>query len=359
MKRGLVIISGPQDLLQALWFCALHPEIRYDALISLADVSMETKKGIEAQCWKSGCFEHVLSFEGYKSRRVGEKAALFIQMMWHYCIGRRSRMTSLIINREVDRKKYQTVLVDGEISVLGGAFIDHSDRDYDVYIMQDGVGDTMTRESLPRFGVREFAYWLVAVMGYCNPAYYYKLKKVKYCTKITTLEPLMKYKPFKKILRMNIGSTNPLYRQYLSRVYDLDKLAQDEETDLLLLTTNFEKESIFPIYHKALRTWLRREYEGKKIALKRHPRDNCQYEWEEFEFRRIDPSIPAELLLPLFKGKMVILSDASTVLAEVIAAGMEYRVLFFERILDSAYRELFWEYTERLGVPEERIIRIE
>lgn len=357
MKYGLVVISAPQFMLQALWFCAMHPECKFDVYINLADISEDAAEKLIRQCRMVDCFHHVYMSDGFMGKPLAQKAMLLMKMIGYFCVGRREELTSRLINSEVDGAKYDTVVVDNEYGVIGGAFIDHSDREYDVYIMQDGFADMMNRVSFPKAGITEAVYWLMAALGYCNPAYYYKLKKTKYCSKITTLGSFLKYKQFKEILNMETGCSNPLYLDYVSRVYPLDGLWEDT-ADVLLLTTHFHDIQVDNPVDK-LRDWMYKEYKGKKIGLKKHPRDTDSYNWDEFEMQEIDSSIPAELLLGFYKNKTVISANISTVLAEVIEAGIDYKVIYYNCINNSVYKNSFHYLVKELNIPDERVVCID
>lgn len=358
MKRALVIITGPYQLLQALWYSAEHPDYELDALVKIANLNEDARDRLLRDCRSCGVFRRIIRTKGVDiNTGLARKAGLMLRMTGSYLLGQRSRLTERIIRNEIGDAVYDCVLVDSELSILGGAFIDHADRDYDVTIMQEGLSDILERRDTPKAGLQELLYFWLARMGYCNPGICYKLEKTSCCGKLSSLSARMKYRPYRELIDLRGGTGAERFSALVEKTYDVD-WELFRSADLILFTTFLASIGGGETQLEELHAWLRENYAGSRIVIKRHPRDEFSYSWEELDVRFLEAGVPAEVLLSQITRQKALFLFISTSAVDLYDRGVGYTILRFRSIRGSYYNEVFPRLREQLQIPEEHIVTI-
>ena len=358
-KKALVFITGPYQLLQAIWFVSEHPDYEYDVIIKTTRMNDTVKTQIVDNCRKTGMFNDVNLISGVDMESgLFRQGVLFIKMAVCFILGMRSRMTGRLIQNAIGEKEYELIVVDSENSILSGAFIDHSDMDYKVTIMQEGTTDLLKRLDRPKSGIRELVYYLLAKMGYCNPGILYKMKKTQNCVKLCSVPRLMQYFQFARIDCLILNSDNFSYRRAIQNTFNQMDWSLLKEDPVILLPSPLELFDGGIKEYNALRQWMVRKAGDRKLLIKKHPRDVYGYEWNEMKVQFINTGIPAELLLSQITNQKVVFSFVSTCIMDILDRDIDYEIIRFDSIKNEYYNSSFDELVERLEIPEARIIHL-
>ena len=357
-ERALVFITGPYQLLQAIWFASEHPEYEYDALLKTVHINEAVKNELMNNCVKCGLFSSVHIAKGLnKESGVVHKGLLFLKMVGCWITGQRSRLTQKMIREEIGDNQYDMVIVDSENSLLGGAFIDHSDADYNVVILQEGTSDILLRLNRPNPTPGDIVNYMLARMGYCNPGIFYILDKVRYCTKLSSFPDKLLYKPYAKTERIFAYQGNERYREAIQKAYprmDWDLL---QSADTIVVTSLMETLGGGENEYLAMKRWLMENTKGKML-IKRHPRDVYPYDWNEVDVSFIDAGVPAELILANVTHQTVVFSFISTCMVDIIGKQVDYRVIRFDSLKGDYNNRIFNQLKEQLGIPDDRIVHL-
>ncbi len=357
-KKALVFITGQYQLLQAIWYASEHPEYEFDALIKTVHLNESVKKNFQKNIVNCGMFSSVAPVKGInKETGAFKKAFLFIQMVLFWLVGRRSQLTQRIIRKGIGDKQYDLVIVDSENSILGGAFIDHSDRDYRVVILQEGTSDILTRLDKPKHTFGDYVNFMLARMGYCNPGLFYVLDKVRYCVKLSSFPEKLLYKPYAGIEEIFTYQGNDRYLEAIEKAFPNMDWDQLRSANTILITSLMETLGGGENEYLSMKKWLKENTKGP-LLLKRHPRDDHPYDWKELDVRYIDTGIPAELILANVTHQKVVFSFISTCMVDIIDKDIDYRVIQFDSLTGDYNNRIFNQLKAQLGIPDDRIVHL-
>lgn len=360
MKVVLVMITGAYQLLQAIWFYTQHPDYEYIALVKLADTNEQTKQSLIKYCTNSGIFKNVIITKNdIFDSNIQKKMLLGIKMFSYFIIGRKKNMIRKLIQEQVSGIEYDIVLVDSEISIMGGAFINCA-KEKSVYILQEGLYDIQNRCDLPSFNFKELIGYAIAKMGYTNPAQIFKLKDTKFCYKLMSHPELATYRNFKEIIKlfkMNQVQKH-LYQQTVLKTFGELPLNVIQNSDVILFSESFYVFTNDDSYYEAVHDWLKEKMPEKKILVKRHPRDKHLYNWKDLNISMIDASIPAEIIIPFCTGKKQIYMYITTCILDILEREEDYMILRFDTIKSTNYQELFVELQTKLAISDKHVCTV-
>ena len=156
------------------------------------------------------------------------------------------------------------------------------------------------------------------------------------------------------------------YSRVLQKLFHTD--LSSVEGDVLLFTSSFNnfiddegillKETI-QFFNSKLR--------GKTLLLKRHPRDDKEYNFDEHvRVKEIDKNLPAEILKSVVKAKECYFMFTSSVVMDYNELFPEYKILFYESLAaDNKKKNYVYDYEKRFqygldicGVGKEHICTV-
>lgn len=332
-KKGLAIIYDPHNLYQFIWYyCNEGKDGEWDALCLPNGYKGEY---MHSYCENAGVFKHIYKDDtNYSILPVSKKITEFLGMFAYFAIGRRHACCRKIINRFVNEKEYDEIVIIADVGLVSGACCSLG-KEKEIIILEDGIGDYSTRKKwIPRgrlLSPYNWEGWMLSKMGYCSPGWY-ELKPDKNCIKYSSHPEKMKYRNYKEIRRLyeENGTDLELLRQIEKKLYpDIGKYSL-EDVDAIILTRPLkdyvdddEK------YVKRLEEYINDHY--KSVLVKRHPRDNTSYQFDSnVQSIEINNEIPAEVLLPYFKGKEVVVVSTSAVMLYTDVYGIHCKVAFFK-----------------------------
>ena len=317
MSKGLAVIYDPHNFFEFVWYYSTYGEhLEWDA-ICLPNGNKGTY--MAEYCKESGIFDEVYVYDDcFDAMSKGEKLSMFVQMLMYAIVGKQNIYCEKLVNKYVDISEYEIVVVLTDAGVFNGAIMALGDK-ANVVVLEDGDGDYVERKNSNIF--RHFFspyYWqgfLLAKMGYACPGHSFPLKSTQYCEKFSMLPDKMPYRDYKDIKQLfDFKNTNEsLYQSIFEKIYvDLNTI-DFKIVDAVLLTENIYDFSQEPEeYAEKIERYINQNYSS--ILLKRHPRDDYQYNFgDNVTVIEVDQSLPAEVLLPYIKGKEVIIYGTTSV----------------------------------------------
>ena len=125
-----------------------------------------------------------------------------------------------------------------------------------------------------------------------------------------------------------------LFQKIVKKVYHQISEYDFEQIDAVVFTNRLSDfcEDAGP-YIEKFQNYINGRY--KNILLKRHPRDETKYMFDEqIRVQEIDNSIPAEVILPYIKGKEVVFMFASSILLYMQAYSCRPHFLYFDGLYE-------------------------
>ncbi len=348
---GIVIIYTAKDLQEfLLFYCSEGKSYKWIA-ICCPFGERECKTFMDDYCRKSGVFEKVIICKRhFKIMCTEEKMKLFLKMCLNFLIGKRRKYCARIVNDCIGDIDYSAAVVPSDYGVLTGAIIANS-KYKTVYILEDGAADYRDRPSgyiLKHFKEKgQLIGFLLAKMGYTNSAYHYKFNDTKYCIKYSQQPEKLKYRNYSAIRKLIVvnGAEEELYNKLIEKTFDLD--ISFNEYDLMFFTTPLHDFTENPEKYKELtEQYINNHYSGKKILVKKHPRDSADYNFQcASEIRIINGSIPGEILIP-FLEKMDIISMFTSSVLLFLNKDQSCKVFYYEDFVERSktehsYKECF------------------
>lgn len=371
-KKGVAVIYDPHNLYQFIWYYCTHGR-DYD-WTALCLPNGYKGEYMSEYCAKSGIFHKIIRHEeAFLSMSLGKKFGFFIQMVFYAMIGQQEKYCTKIIKRYLLDIDYDLAVVLTDVGIISGAFIGLSKKKRTI-ILEDGMGDYAERPKGYILKHLSNAYdwqgFLVAKMGYANPAHYYPLKTTKYCEKYSSNPDKMLYRDYKSIKQLfDLKQTDEkLFRSITQKVYSQIEKCDFEKADTIIFTNRlYDFGDNVDLYIKRFEDYVNKKC--KSIIIKRHPRDETKYKFaDHILVQEIDNSVPAEVLLQLLKGKKILFMFTSSILLYMLAYGYEVSYLYFndlyeENQKDNTYlkymtKKEMYNYLKRFNLQDSSIIEI-
>lgn len=360
MRKVVALITGPYQLLQVLWYYSVHPDCKYIAIVKTAGLDVNVKQSLIQYCKNSQIFEEVIETKTTDiESSVSKKLSLGMKMIGYYVAGKREVFTGKIITQEIGNINYDTAIVDSEFSILGGAFIDHSDEK-EIVIMQEGLFDIEQRRKLPKYSIKDFFGYALAKMGYCNIMQSYTIKKTRNCEKLMSHPQLAVYKNFNRITKIfaEVNEDSFLFNALTQKTFHFMDWQKLQNTDVILFTNTLEIFTNNLGYYETIHSWLNHHFKDKKIIIKKHPKDRYLYNWTDLNITFIEGSLPAEILISQLKNQEIIFMFISTAILELLGTDKKYSVLHFKNVENKEYQDMFAYLESKLDIESKYIKRI-
>ena len=356
-KKVLAVIAGPYRFYQILWIYNKYPQYRWSILLLQYGKDRKYADGLQLICERLNIFENIFRSEVVgENSKLGEQILVAAKMFFSYIMGRKKTFMKETVLKQTNGIDFDAFFIGCEYSILEGAIIGISDEK-EVYILEEGIGDYRVRKKCPSLSLLEIVGFLFSKMGYFNPMGYFTLKGTKQCEKYISVPELLKYHNYKKINTLFTGSKeeNHYFYQLLDQVYPM-RLNPLEGYDIVFLTSplsDFVKNS--NEYINMLHDWFWENYKGKRIVIKKHPRDLEQYAWGDLDISFISADIPAEVFMEMLDKQTVVLMYTSTMLISLLQKKNNFIVVKFQSIHGEYERRL--DYTlELLEIGSDRMV---
>lgn len=371
-KDGIVVIYDPHNLYQFIWYYATYgKEYEWTALCLPNGYKGEYMSHF---CEKTGIFKDIIRDEqGYLDSSIGTRAKEFFKMFFYALIGKQKVYCKKFISKYVNVDKYKIAVVLTDVGIVSGAFVGLGEEKR-VIILEDGMGDYADR---PKGYIRKHLFnpydiqgYLVAKMGYANPAHYYPLKTTKYCEKFCSNPEQMIYKDY-KVIKQLFDYTNTdtlLFDRIVENVYTEIKACDFQKADAIIFTNRlYDFGDNVESYIEKFENYVNAHY--KSIILKRHPRDETEYKFDEnIEVQEISNSVPAEVLLPYLSDMNILFMLTSSILLYMKTYQYQPVFLYFkglheQNLTEKTYlkymtREMMDDYLKKFEIRGNQVIEI-
>lgn len=354
-KKAVLILYSPRELLEFLWYyCTYGKEYEWIAVCALygkvADHQVEV-------CERLGIFSKVLKDDrDFMGMGMVAKLKLFLKMGVYFLTGQRQRMCRKIIREAVGDIDYELAVISCDYGILPGAFLCEA-KEKKIVILEDGVGDYEKRYSYLRIrsvrNINDIAGYLLAKMGYANTAFRYTMYNTRFCMKFSLYPENLKYREYRSIEQLN-NMEHPnfdksLYQNLKDKVISTEK---DYVGDAVLFTTTFYN---LVKEHECVVTevinYINKNYKGKTLILKKHPRDEHDYKFDEdVNVVQIDKNLPAELLEKRLKVSAYIYMYPSNTMLSYQKHNDKILVLYFSKLEEKSRYEFDYKGNFKKGL---------
>lgn len=351
-KKGLVIIYDPHALLMFLrFYCATGYSVMWDVLC----LPMEGRKDtIEKECEDSNIFEHLyVGKSDYFSIKLTTKMKLFLSMFFCAVIGGKKLFAKRFFgDYGINIERYDYLVANTENGLASG-MISLWGKKKKVIYFEDGLGDYIRKRYRFKSGFKWNSFENIqcvalSLMGYCGKGFTY-LRSTKYCVKYATNMDELQNDNYKNIYNLRLSQQQlDKYTYYLKKIYpQLSIVVPNDGEKNLVFTEPYGDTDGYLEYIKDFIDIISQD--NKKIYLKRHPRDNNEYVFPKgMEVVEIPQNIPAEVILPFFKGGLAYFMISNSIFLELPQYEIDVRVLYS----DSLHTKLKEVYPRHVGKDE-------
>lgn len=326
-KQALAVVAGPYRFYQVLWLYTQFPEYEWSILLLPYGNGDKVVNDIHAKCDKLGIFKQI-----FHSNMIGQNSGLlkqgmmFLKMFAYYLIGKKNKFMEKIILSQTNGTEFDVFFVGCEYSIIEGAIIGLA-AEKDVYIFEEGMSDYTSRKKYPAFRLKEIISFVVTKMGYFSPYECFELDNTKLCIKYSSMPNALKDRNYKKVRQLFEGKEEE-YRKILETIYAIDYTMMKKYDVILFTTVSDESVERDKKYIQDVHDWLGQKYKGKKVLIKKHPRDRALYNWKDLECECTMEEIPAEVIIQYITNQKVILLKTSTLLISLLKRTSDVYMLF-------------------------------
>lgn len=336
-KRGLVVIYDPHALMQFLNFYCMdrNSEIQWSALCLPKENGEEV---MHAHCEKADIFEKV--YRGkieFIKLPIWKKGSYFAKMLFWALLRKQEIFAQKMFRLfGVDAKQYDYYAANTESGFMAGLMASFAkDKSKTTIYFEDGSADYMIDrkkgQSFFRKGSFEnFQCVCISKLGYCGKGYTY-FEPSKRCIKYASVPDELMYNNYKEINRFSLDDNSlERYKEILLNIYpELNNYANVNSNDVtLVFTVPMNKNNKFSdVYIKRFQEYL--DGVGKTIYLKKHPRDEEEYVFNN-NVVEISQDIPAELIFPYFKGAECYMMEPDSLVINMEEYDLHLTILYGE-----------------------------
>lgn len=338
-NKGLVVVYDPHNLYQFIWYyCNKGKDKKWDVLCLPNGYKGEY---MHTYCERATIFEHVYrDVTDFSALSVANKFKMMTKMIWYFVTGRRTVYCRRILNKYVNLDEYDELVVIADVGIISGACVALG-KEKQVIILEDGLSDYGKRPQwIPRSKWKSSYSWqgfFLSKMGYCSPGWF-RLKTDKDCIKYSSSPEKMIYRGYKEIRQLysEEGTDQVLYDSLLKKIYPTLNDYDFNDADALILTrplrdyVNDSKK-----YVNKFERYISDNF--NKVFWKRHPREEGIYQFgNKTEVVEIDNSIPAEVLLPYFSKRDVVVMSITASVLPAKALNIKCTVIDFDGLYEES-----------------------
>lgn len=346
-KKALAVVAGPYRFYQVLWLYTQFQEYEWSILILPYGEGDKNAKEIQKHCETLGIFKNI-----YHSNMTGqnsskwEQLAILMKMFCYFIVGQKKKLMRKIICEQTEGLEFEVAFVGCEYSIIEGAIIGLADE-IEVNIFEEGLGDYVPKKKYPGLDFKEIVSYVICKMGYFSPYQYFELKNTKYCKKYASIPEKIKSRHYKDIKQLykdedGINLKEKNYVALCQKVFDL-KIEKVLDSEVIFFTLPL-KEYVINIKkeEEKLHSWFSQNYKGKKILIKKHPRDEYLYGWDDLNIEFINEKIPAEVIANYVYSQEIVMLGISTTILSLIGKKKRITILQHEDIYD-AFKKGMWK----------------
>ncbi len=361
-KKALAVVAGPYRFYQVLWLYTQFQEYEWSILILPYGEGDKNAKEIQKHCETLGIFKNI-----YHSHMTGqnsskwEQLAILTKMFGYYIVGQKKGLMRKIIREQTGGLEFEVAFVGCEYSIIEGAIIGLADE-IEVNIFEEGLGDYVPKKKYPGLNFKEIVSYVICKMGYFSPYEYFELKYAKYCIKYATFPEKIKNRHFKAIRQLykkgyELDTKREEYDLLCHRVFNYDtEIIQEADVIFFTLPLKGYVKNVKEEEEK-LHYWFVQNYRGKKIVIKKHPRDEYLYKWNDVKVEFLDATIPSEVIVNQIEEQDVVIIGMSTTILSFVGKEKDIIILKHENVYD-IFNEGMWKTEDIFVSDRTRIIKI-
>ena len=333
-KQAVAVIFSNVNLYDFLWYYATYGKEYEWTAITEYYVSSDVE--LSKECEKTGIFKKVVFYEvNTKHMSNFRKAIEFLKTTAYYMAGKKDRYCKKLIAGCVD--DYDLAVVANPYELLHGAFISQS-AEKQIVILEDGGNDRKeTSHKWKRSNggidiVYNIVGYLWSKMGYCDIGNRYELDSCRNCIKYSVMPEQIKHRTYKNVFQIhdNTHTDMELFKRLIKN-WCGDLLPERLCAEAILYTgpMNDLFENYEEMKHR-VENYINENCRGKKILLKKHPRDTYEYAFDDtVDVTEIPASVPAELLRDAMDANIYLFEFLSSTLDSYAIKRDQVKVFFF------------------------------
>lgn len=356
-KQVLAVVAGPYRFYQVLWLYTQFPQYEWSILLLPYGNGDKVSSDIHEKCNKLGIFKKIYHYDmiGQDSNLL-KQAFMFFKMFWYYILGKKKTLMKKIILSQTKGNKFDVFFVGCEYSIIEGAIIGLADEK-EVYIFEEGMSDYIPRKKNPSFNLKEIICFTLTKMGYFSPYRYFEMENIKFCIKYSSLPKLLKSREYKE-KRILLENRTDEFKKIIENTFEFD-LKILEEREVILFTAVLQEiaKEKSSEYIEKIHQWLVKNCDGKKILIKKHPRDEEEYAWDDVDCIVWDNNIPAEVFLGMVSQQEILMMEMSTLLIYILKMNNKITI-FSANDIDEKYKYSVKNIKVMLEISDENIVNI-
>lgn len=315
-KKALVYIGGPKQLKDFIWYYLAYGK-EYDWTMLCQPMFPEMK--LKEICQKTEIFEDIIEIKSYWGKSYFSLAIDSLKMFAYWVVGKNKVYAKKEILKVVDIDKFDLVVVSTTRGVTPGLITCNSDSQR-IEILEDGLGDFVDPEAKFHIShIFESSYlisYMFAKMNYFNYEAKFPLPSTKNCYRYSEQPEkvgAVMYKGVRKLNDMSLVEMSD-YECLVEKTFGTPRVI--EEVDAVFFTTglvSYTSEEGANKLNSRIVKYLQNELNGKKLAIKKHPRDTYNYDIPGVETILIDAMIPGEDLFRYITNQKVYFTHPSSI----------------------------------------------
>lgn len=369
-NRTLVILTSPYILSQMLWYKSVdRTNDEWDVIVLKHGDDVAQEKTAD-QCRASGIFTNVwIEKRTLIEEGIVKQGLRFAKLFFNWLFGRKKRFCKKYIDHIVgDVDKYDRFLICHDFNLLSGCIMNLSEVGK-IYLFEDGLLDYLDVRRKPERSITSIACWLISKMGYMN---YYDMKTKKFpfkldkkCIKLAAFPGKLTYRDYygiKPLFEYENDAQREKYATLSKATFTPDIELDFEGAEVVYFTEPFYNpfttlEDVHQAYEQ-VHTYFKENFSGKKIFIKKHPRDLFDYGWDDLDLVIKYENVPAELFLSVLKAEKLVICNFSTFLLSCIKQGVDSTVLRVKNPITGKYDERIEEQFKRFGIDKALITEL-
>ena len=336
-KVGLACICNSNSLNQFLWYYSTYgKDTEWYALCS---PNSSNNDYAFSYCEKLGFFIEVYRMPViFSVLPLADRFRLFCKLFVYAFLRQKKAFAKKFIASYTNGLEFDEAVVLTDLCLAYGILCQLGDEKK-IVILEDGLGEYFihrrwTNLFHKRMSFSFFQSFLLAILGYANPAHCFPLKATRSCIKFFTQPEKALYTEYKEIKRLfDMAKTDiGLYQHCISLLFPNINDYFCEKKDCILFTTPLDTYTGNPEpYLKSIENYVKANFNS--LLLKKHPKDKLVYDFgKDVKVTEIPYEIPGELLIPYLKEMRIIFADASNVCQHMDSSGCKIDFFYFNSL---------------------------
>ena len=358
--KVLVVLTNQYMFMQLLWYYSKYPEGICEVII-LKFVDVDLMNSMYQKCVKCGFFTRIMTCESsIYGQKLLNKIIVMLRYLFQYITQQREKSDKKFLKGIVGEGRYKKVIIQSTHDSVSTAII-NAMSDSILVCLEDGMGDylpvkgmkecfKLSHFSLFKSNILQLSAFMLAKMNVANVAAYgyqfqlrYDAQLIKYCS----LPDKMKYRNYKEIKQLFDNDSREI------AVSENELSLKQQEYDVIVFSTAFaDFGDCEELYYSTLQDWLKKNYKGRKILFKPHPREQCGLNCNDLNIHIGGREIAGERVLDILPDAEIVLTYTTTILLKICREKRNFKILRFNNIKSKWYHLGIENDSEVLGLSD-------